>query len=67
MFGECKWRNEPINMGVINSLIEKSNIFNVPNKHYIFFSKSGFKNDVIEFSKANDNITLISLDDMLNL
>lgn len=67
MFGECKWRNEPINMSVINSLMEKSNIFNVPNKHYIFFSKSGFKMDVIEFAKVNDSITLITLDDMLKL
>ncbi|KYH34165.1 archaeal ATPase [Clostridium tepidiprofundi DSM 19306] len=65
MFGECKWRNEPINMRIVNSLIEKAAIFNMPNKYYIFFSKSGFKKEVIDFNNINKNIILITLDDMI--
>lgn len=67
MFCECKFKNEPINMSVINSVIEKSNIFNASKKYYMFFSKSGFKKDVLEFNKNHDNVYLVSLNDILNL
>ena len=30
MIGECKWRSEPADMEVLNTLIEKSSIFNIP-------------------------------------
>lgn len=65
IFGECKWRNEEINMSVVNLLIEKSQIFNCDNKYYIFFSKVGFKKDVIEFGKSNENVMLVYLNDFL--
>lgn len=65
IFGECKWRNEEINMSVVNLLIEKSQIFNCENKYYIFFSKVGFKKDVIEFGKSNENVMLVYLNDFL--
>lgn len=66
LFGECKWRNEQISLAVVNSLIEKSTLFNCVNKYYIFFSKSGFKDDVIELALNQKNIFLISLDDILS-
>lgn len=65
MFGECKWRNEPLGIDVVNLLVEKSEIFNCTNKYYIFFSKSGFKDDVIDLANKNKNIKLISLSDMI--
>lgn len=63
LFGECKWRNEGITMSVINLLIEKSTMFNCENKYYIFFSKVEFNKEVIEYSKLNSNIFLVSLKD----
>ena len=65
LFGECKWRNESLGMDVVNSLIEKSEIFKESNKYYIFFSKKGFKEDVISYAKDN-NIKLVTLVDILN-
>ncbi|AEM79357.1 AAA family ATPase [Thermoanaerobacter wiegelii] len=59
MFGECKWQNRKVDMGVLKGLIEKSALFNYQNKYYILFSKSGFTDDVINFAKNNSNVFLI--------
>jgi len=59
IFGECKWQNKKVDISVLNSLIEKSALFNYQNKYYILFSKSGFTDDVINFAKNNSNVFLI--------
>lgn len=59
LLGECKWRNQLLDMRVINSLLEKSQALSYKNKHYIFFSKSGFTDDVINFAKYNEKIILV--------
>lgn len=59
MFGECKWQNRKVDMGVLKGLIEKSALFNYQNKYYVLFSKSGFTDDVINFAKNNSNVFLI--------
>ncbi len=66
LFGECKWRNEPLGMDVVNSLIEKSEIFNCENKYYMFFSKSGFKEDVIDFGRNHGDIILLNVDKIID-
>lgn len=65
LFGECKWTNEPIDMEVVNSLIEKSTILSYSQKHYAFFSKYGFTKDVKIFSEGNSSIYLYELNDMI--
>lgn len=61
IFCECKWRNEPLNMATVNMLIEKSSILNYRNKYYVFFSKSGFSEDVVRFAKNVESIFLFDL------
>lgn len=56
---ECKWRNQPTDIKVVNSLIEKSNMLKYENKYYMFFAKSGFTQDVLRFSKDNERIMLV--------
>ncbi|WP_408631310.1 DUF234 domain-containing protein [Marinisporobacter balticus] len=60
IIGECKWRNELLGMGVVNSLIEKGRILNYADKYYILFSKSGFTHEVIKFSQSNEKIILVN-------
>lgn len=64
IFGECKWKNETIDMEVVNLLIEKSSILNYENKYYIFFSKSGFSASVVEYAKHNNNVFIYKMSDM---
>jgi len=60
LFGECKWRNQKVDMSVLNNLIEKSMIFNHHKKFYVLFSKSGFTDEVISFAKQNPHVLLVS-------
>lgn len=67
IFGECKWRNEPLNIGVYKKLVKKSQdkkFVGYINKYYFLFSKSGFTDEVIELAQSNNRIRLIGLDDL---
>ena len=65
IFGECKWRNEELDRGVIEELIEKCKMFRqFAQKHYYFFSKSGFTHGAHELAKERDDIRLVEFKDM---
>ena len=65
LFGECKWKNEKLDMDVVDELIRKSQLFSqYKEKYYYFFSKSGFTKSVQEYATAHSEIFLISLEDM---
>lgn len=42
LFGECKWRNGKVDACVIQTLLERGELFACPEKYYFVFSKSGF-------------------------
>lgn len=42
IFGECKWKNEPISRDILEKLIFNSEMFSYPVKYYYLFSKVGF-------------------------
>lgn len=67
IFGECKWRNEPVNMSVYNTLLNRSNqsLFKgITNKYYFLFSKSGFTDDLMKLAEKDSNIRLIGIEDL---
>ena len=63
LIGECKWRNEKLDLAVLCGLEEKADIFNKnrSNTWFVLFSKSGFTEDVIEESVKNDRIILVDM------
>jgi hypothetical protein len=61
IFCECKWTNEPVGVGVLDELIEKSKIFNHKNKCYFLFSKSGYTDGC----RGRKQATLVELKDMI--
>ena len=68
IFGECKWKNEPVGIGVLTELIRKAKILNkYKNNNYIIFSKSGFTKDIMEKAKEIGNVELVELDMMFDL
>lgn len=66
IFAECKWRNAKAGVEVLNNLKEKSKSINesIDNDYYYIFSKSGFKQSLIEAAKKESNVRLFDLDAM---
>lgn len=60
IFSEVKWTKDYIDLSIVNALIEKSLILSPKKSHFIFFSKNGFTDAVITYSKQVSNITLIT-------
>ena len=65
LFAECKWTNEKVDRGVLETLIEKSNLFSYKKKHYYLFSKTGFTKGCIEYEKEFGNVTLVVYGEMV--
>ena len=67
IFGECKWKNETVGIGVLNDLIEKSKILGqYKNRYYVLFSKSGFSKEVATMASSMGNVELVSLERLYN-
>lgn len=63
---ECKWKNEKIDVSVLNALLEKGKIFHNKNISYYLFSKSGFTENCINIANEMDNIGLVKYDEMFD-
>ena len=65
---ECKWRNEPLEYSVLSSLRRKADIMNRNREHtwFVLFSKSGFSSAIMEAARQEDDVILVSLQDMLS-
>ena len=64
LFAECKWTNEKVDTGVLETLTERSELFNYKEKYFCIFSKSGFTRGCAEKAKAAKNISLITYREM---
>lgn len=67
IFGECKWRNEPVDVEVLETLQERSGLFNYQKQSYMIFSKSGFTTKLQQLVSEQENIRLISFKEMNQL
>lgn len=65
LFAECKWTNEKIDRGVLETLVERSALFQFKNQHFYLFSKSGFTKGCIEQAAEMGNVTLVEYEEML--
>lgn len=66
LFAECKWRNEKVDMEVLETLVERSKLFHYQKKHYYLFSKSGFTKGCQERAAELGNMTLVSYGEMFD-
>lgn len=67
IFGECKWRNEPVDVEVLETLQERRGLFNYQKQSYMIFSKSGFTTKLQQLASEEENIRLISFKEMNQL
>lgn len=65
LFGECKWTNEKVGLGVLETFIKRSNLFSYINVHLFLFSKSGFTKGCIDKANELGNVSLVTYADML--
>ena len=60
IFGECKWRNEPADVDILETLQERSGLFHYQKQSYMIFSKSGFTEKLKLREQEEENVRLIS-------
>ena len=65
LFAECKWTNEKVDLGVLETLIERSEMFNYKTKHFYLLAKTGFTKGCIDKANEMGNVTLVCFDEML--
>ena len=64
LFGECKWTNEKVDRGVLETLVERSTLFHYKKKHFYLFAKNGFTKGCIDKATEMGNVTLVTYEDI---
>ena len=65
LFAECKWTNEKVDLGILETLVKRSELFHYKTKHYYLFSKSGFTKGCEDKAKEMGNVILVEFRDMM--
>ena len=65
LFGECKWTNEKLDLGVLEKLIERSELFSYKKNHFFLFAKTGFTKGCMDRATEMGNVTLVTYENML--
>ncbi len=64
LFAECKWTNEKVDLGILETLVKRSELFNYKTKHYYLFSKSGFAKGCTDKANEMGNVSLVEYKEM---
>jgi hypothetical protein len=64
---ECKWRNEALDLSVLNELRRRTDVFSKRREEtwYFLFSKSGFTKAVLDEAASNENVVAVDLKELL--
>lgn len=65
IFAECKWRNENVDLDVLETLVDRSGLFHYTKRHYFLFSKKGFTKGCMDKAEEMGNVTLVSYKDIV--
>lgn len=65
LFAECKWTNEKVDIGVLETLIKRSELFGYKKKHFYLFAKTGFTRGCVDKAAEMGNVTLVTYDKMI--
>ncbi len=65
-FAECKWTNEKADLGVLETLIKRSELFNYKIKYYYLFSKSGFTRGCEDKANEMKNVILVEYEKIVD-
>lgn len=65
VFAECKWANEKADLGTLETLVQRSQLFDYKNTHLFLFAKVGFTKGCIDKAAILGNVSLVSYEDIL--
>jgi hypothetical protein len=65
LFAECKWTNEKVDLSVLETLIERGDLFPYKDKHYFLFSRSGFTKGCVDRAKELGNVSLVTYEEIV--
>ena len=65
LFGECKWTNEKVDAGVLETLIRRSKIFRYSEVYLYLFAKNGFTKGCVDAADRMGNVTLVQYKELL--
>ena len=65
LFAECKWTNSRVDTGVLETLLERGDLFPHINKHFFLFAKSGFTKGCADMADELGNVSLVSYEEMV--
>lgn len=66
IIAECKWRNEDVDLDVLEQLIARGTLFRYSKVHYYLFSKTGFTERCTKRAGELGNVSLVSYSDIVN-
>ncbi len=59
LFGECKWTNEKVDAGVLETLVRRSGMFHYSRVQLYLFAKNGFTKGCMEAASKMGNVSLV--------
>ena len=65
LFGECKWTNEKVDVGVLETLTGRSQIFHYSKIYLYLFARNGFTKGCAEAAGKMGNVTLVTYHELL--
>lgn len=65
LFAECKWTNEKVDLSVLETLVERSNLFSYKKKHFYIFAKTGFTKGCMDRASEMGNVELVNYNKMI--
>ena len=65
LFGECKWTNEKADVGVLETLARRSQIFHYSKIYLYLFARNGFTKGCAEAAGKMGNVTLVTYHELL--
>ena len=66
LFGECKWTNERVDTGVLETLAKRGQLFHYGKIYLVLFAKRGFTKGCVDMANRMGNVMLVSYDDLVN-
>lgn len=65
LFGECKWTNEKVDAGVLETLVRRSQMFRYDTIWLYLFAKNGFTKGCVDAADQMGNVKLVVYRDIL--